>query len=350
MTLSEQQNVHRDCVNLFVTNLCNMSCPYCCVKDWITQDKEKAQYMTLADLDRVIEWLKVSRINSVQLIGGEPMLHPEITKFVEKIMENRIQIRCILTNGLGDTELYKKVIKMTRTWLVNVNHPSTYTKKEWELLNRNLELLKWKSEDRPIGHNRDDQNWLSLQLSITFYKENQEYDYIINLAKKYDCPFIRYAPSHPSSDKTNLYFDFEGLTKFKNTLMNFLKSCIREGIKPQLECPLPPCIFTPSDMSFLLRFTGGVRFSCAPHLDVNPDLTVGYCASMREIISNHKIKDANAQDIFRMQSIGMRMYKECTLPHCNGCYHFLNNVCQGFCLRYKVDFLKSKRTQKLNSI
>ena len=71
-------------VNLFITNLCNSACPYCCVRDWITHDSETAQYMSFRDLGRVIEVLKRSGIDSVRLLGGEPMLHPEIGGFVDR--------------------------------------------------------------------------------------------------------------------------------------------------------------------------------------------------------------------------------------------------------------------------
>lgn len=307
--------------------------------------------MTLTDLDIAIDWMKTSGIKSVQLIGGEPMINPNVLKIIEKIVGNEIQIRCVLTNGLADTELYKKAREITGThWLVNINNPHTYTEGEWKMLNRNLDLLRWNGEDKLIGHERDDQAYLSLQLSITFYEKDQDYTYIIDLAKKYGCTFIRYAPAHPSADKSNIHFDFERLAGFKNTLMSFFKSCVREEIKPTLECPLPPCIFTSKEMSFLLRFTGSLKFSCTPHLDVAPDLTVGYCASMRKILPAYSIKDWDAQEILKMQNNDAKIYKDYTLPRCKGCYYFLNKICQGFCLRFKADHIKSKEIPILNSV
>jgi len=94
--------------NLFITNLCKSSCSYCRVGDWVVNNEEKAHHMSIKDLDKVIDWIKISRVTNVQLTGGELMLHPDILEFVEKIVNRGINIDFILTNGLAPTELYKK--------------------------------------------------------------------------------------------------------------------------------------------------------------------------------------------------------------------------------------------------
>lgn len=128
--------------------------------------------------------------------------------------------------------------------MVNINDSGTYTGENWELLNRNLALLKWKGRDNELtGRKGFDKGCFSLQFAITFYQPDQDYTYIIDFAK-YNSPHIRYAPSHPSIDKSNLYVDYEHLGKLKPTLLGFLKDCVRDEIEPGLECILPPCIFT----------------------------------------------------------------------------------------------------------
>jgi len=333
-------------INLLITNLCNKNCSYCCLKHWITNDRDHAQHMTLKNLDKLVSWLKRSRFNRVQLLGGEPMLHPQIFDIVKKILENGIKIDCILTNGLANTILYENIMNITRTiWLVNVNDPNTYSKEEWNLLNMNLELLKWKGNDELIGWESFEDDWTLLQLSITFYKPNQDYTYIIELAKKYKCTSIRYSPSHPSSDKSNIYIDFEYLLELKPTLIEFFKDCLRNGIKPCLEGPLPLCIFTSREIGFLLLFTERFDTECMPHLDVMPDLTVEYCSSMHKIIPVYHCKNMSAQEIYLRQSNDINKIKEYSLPQCKDCQSFRNKQCQGYCLRLKADFIKKGKTE-----
>lgn len=307
--------------------------------------------MSLKDLDKVINWLKKSNVKFVQILGGEPTLHPEILNFVRRIIDNNVTISSILTNGLGDAELYKKIVEMTKTnWLVNVNSPASYGKDDWELLKRNLETLKWNNENLAIDNrNFDIRNWppLSLRLAITLYEKGQDFSYIIDLAKKYNCSLIRYDISRPSSDKSNVFIDFEHLIEIKTTWINFVKECVRQEIRPGIDCAAPLCIFTQEELRFLLLFDLNFKGTCVPHLDVMPDLSVEYCASMRGILPSYKIENMSVADIFNRHLIDVREYQNHLLPRCNNCYNFIEKLCQGYCLRFKVDSQKNDKFGKI---
>lgn len=329
--------------NLYLTNLCNRLCNYCYAQDWITNDEENAQHMSLTNLDIIIHWLKTSGINTVQLIGGEPMLHPNILDVVKKLLQSDIVIHTILTNGLGNTELYKSIMsfdtKENIKWLVNVDHPSTYAKEEWDLLNRNLELLKWMNAEKLLGHNPLDKEAFQLQLAITFIEPDQDYNYIIDLAKEYHVSFIRFANSQPSSNKLNRYVDFDNLIELKPTLMRFIRDCVREGIMMSLECLLPPCIFTGEEWRLILLVTPNLRSLCTPLIEIFSDLTVAYCFNMRKILPNYKLKQMNVNEIYRKNIEDSSKYRDYPMPRCVDCHYFINRICQGYCLRLRSDLL-----------
>lgn len=329
--------------NLYLTNLCNRRCNYCYAQDWITQDEGNCQHMSLDNLDKVIHWLKSSRITTVQLIGGEPMLHPNILDVVRKLLKNSIVVHTVLTNGLGDNELYKSIINIDTKneikWLVNVDHPSTYTKEEWDLLIRNLELLKWINADKLLGHNPLDTEAFQLHLAITLYEPDQDYAYIIDLAKEYRVPFIRFAASQPSSDRHNRYVDFNGLIELKPTLMRFIRDCVREGIMMSLECLLPPCIFTGEEWRFLFLVTPNLRSICSPLIEIFPDLTVAYCFNMRKILPNYDLKRMSMKEIYRKNIEDSMKYRDNPMPRCKDCYYFIDRQCQGYCFRLRSDLL-----------
>ncbi|MBS7637318.1 radical SAM protein [Candidatus Bathyarchaeota archaeon] len=321
--------------------MCNRACPFCFLNDWIKRDEAEARHMSYKDLRTVIRWLRDSGIERVKLAGGEPMLHPNLLDFAKELVKNRIVIDAILTNGLGETDLYRELVRLTGTnWLVNVTSPETYTKDEWALLNRNLEVLRWRNEDVPVIRSGFDTSSLRhLCLSITFYKPDQEYAYIIDLAKRYGSPVIRYDVSRPSADKSNLHIDFNSLRKIKPTLMSFVKDAVREGVKPMLDDALPFCIFTQKELMFLYLFS---NFSsiCLPSMDVMPDLRVEYCTSMRGLLPTYRVPEAPAGKMFQDLLSDSNRYRNYQLPTCKNCYNWRMGLCQGYCLHFKADIIK----------
>jgi organic radical activating enzyme len=323
--------------NLWITNYCNRHCIYCCVNDWITNDSKSAQHMSLTNLKKVIDWLKASNIHYVQLLGGEPMLHPNVLDVINTLVNQKMIIRTILTNGLAQSDLYRKAAAISsRTyWLVNVNHPESYSDEEWMLLNQNLGILSWKNDEQLLQKRAFNQDSLKLQLSITFYQPKQEYNYIIDLAKKYNCTTIRYDPSSPSSNKSNTFVSLEELSELKPTIINFVKDCVQQGIKPGLECVLPPCIFTTKEWQYLMQFTDNIKSVCTPDLEIMPDLTIESCVSMRGILSSHMVGNSNALEILQRNFNHAIKFRNDIASMCIDCESFHNKVCQGYCLRLK---------------
>jgi len=332
-----------DGANLLITSLCNQSCPYCFLKGWVTSDPAVAEHMSLSDLDRVIDWLQVMGFDNVKLLGGEPTLHPQFMDIVRRLIERKVHIDCILTNGLAETDLYEMVNgSIETTWLINVNHPSTYSNAQWNRLNNNLEVLKW-HEKGSVKRLGIDVNSQKLQLAITFYEPDQDYSYIIDLAKKFGVFFIRYAPSHPSSDLKNEHVDFEKFAIMKSTLLRFFRDCAREDIRPNLECAIPACAFTQKELNYMSLFTENTLFECTPHIDVMPDLSITYCATMKDIIPRYQVGEMQFDETLAHLFRDAVPYKGLVLPRCKGCAMFANAFCQGYCLRYKAEFLNDAR-------
>ena len=331
-------------INLFITNLCNQSCPYCFCKDWITNDEKNTRHISLEDIDAVIDWIKRASIDVyVHLLGGEPMLHPDIVEIVRRMKRNHINLS-IFTNGTGDTETCRQIIEddCAKIWLVNINNPNTYTADKWKLLNRNLELMKFRGGDTSTRM----EDVQRLQLGINLYYPNQDFSYFINLAKKYECPYVRFSLSMPSASKSNQYVDFEELFKIKPTLFEFIRNCVREDIAVGWDCIVPPCIFTAREMSYLTHFTSHFASICRPHFDIL-DLKAAYCVPMRGILPLYDIRDFSIEEVFEKHTMEAKKYKEYTLSRCKNCHYFNNGQCQGFCLRYKADLLNQVKEPKM---
>jgi radical SAM protein with 4Fe4S-binding SPASM domain len=139
---------------------------------------------------------------------------------------------------------------------------------------------------------------------------------------------------------TNKYVSFNELKQIKPTIMNFIKDSVSEGIKPGLECVLPPCIFTTSEWRYLILFTEALKAVCQPDLEVFPDLTVTTCVSMRGITPNFKVGRITAQDMIKNFLKDTQKFRKALLPECEDCEIFEIGGCQGYCLRFKKDFVK----------
>jgi len=294
--------------------------------------------MTLKDVDEVVNWLdKSSHRILIQLLGGEPMLHPNLSEIIGSIRRGGHEISTIFTNGLGDTKLYRQLVEdnVAKSWLVNINEPNTYPIEEWKLLNRNLEILRWKDEDV----SSDLGTIQRLQLGINLYYPEQDCQYLIDLAKEYECPYVRISVSYPCHSKSNTYTDFEKLVKMKPTLLKFIRDCAREDIAVGLDDILPLCVFTPKEIVYLAHFLSNFSSTCVPKFDIL-DLKVAYCVPMRGILPLYDIRKMSFEEMFKRYISEAKRYKDHALPRCRDCQFFRKGQCQGFCLRYKADLMK----------
>ncbi len=87
-----------------ITNICNLSCPFCKV------DKRKKEYMKLADfnfiLDRITEYTDYIYLH----IKGEPLMHPNINEIIDLANQKNFKVN-ITTNGTLIDMLYNKNIR-----------------------------------------------------------------------------------------------------------------------------------------------------------------------------------------------------------------------------------------------
>ena len=68
-------------INLLITNQCNLFCPMCQCESSGLETAAPAQVMDF--LDKLAKWLTPPR--QVLITGGEPLLHPTLVHFVEKL-------------------------------------------------------------------------------------------------------------------------------------------------------------------------------------------------------------------------------------------------------------------------
>ena len=84
--------------NVLLTETCVRSCPYCFAK----------QYMSEADVKDALSWdniiyiadlLKASGERHISLLGGEPLIHPEIADVIVYLNKRELDVT-VFTSGI----------------------------------------------------------------------------------------------------------------------------------------------------------------------------------------------------------------------------------------------------------
>ena len=70
-------------MNILLTDKCSNDCPYCFAKEKLEEDT-KLNQMPFENYEKILAFLKKSKSGYVKLLGGEPMLHTEISKIIKR--------------------------------------------------------------------------------------------------------------------------------------------------------------------------------------------------------------------------------------------------------------------------
>lgn len=131
-------------INCFITERCNFNCPMCHVKE---SRMKKMSNLSFADLKPVfIESVKFS--SSFQLTGGEPLLHPELTKMIRFLTDNGM-VKGLVTNGLLLEEKAKDLVESGLDFLAisldgpdeNTQFKRGYVKNSFEKIIKGIEKI-----------------------------------------------------------------------------------------------------------------------------------------------------------------------------------------------------------------
>ena len=113
-------------MNVILNTYCNLKCPYCFAED--AKDEYGKNSISLEYFQYYLDWLVKNKIGNIQLIGGEPTINPNFTKYCDLILATKkIKHILLFTNGLFNDEIadyLKELSKQVQLeLLINVNDP-----------------------------------------------------------------------------------------------------------------------------------------------------------------------------------------------------------------------------------
>ena len=99
--------------DLYITNVCNLHCTNCIVLDY--KGRVTIPHLSLAEIKEIIEQIP-TKLEQIQLVGGEPTLHPELEEIVLYLKQsNKAHKLSIVTNGTNYTEETSRIFEMFDT-------------------------------------------------------------------------------------------------------------------------------------------------------------------------------------------------------------------------------------------
>jgi len=79
------------CVNLLITSTCNAGCPWCIANKYM-KSQCSPLYMTDESFEGFYQMLSRDSVAQVNLLGGEPSLHPRSLDFGRRIFDLNVPV------------------------------------------------------------------------------------------------------------------------------------------------------------------------------------------------------------------------------------------------------------------
>lgn len=319
--------------NVLITTQCNKKCPYCFAKEKVEIGiKKKAavdKEISLENLNIIIDFFKKSGVNQFSLIGGEPTIHSKILEIINILISHDFVVH-IFTNGLWSSklvELIKNIPSNKLTFLININSPDITPKEEWDLINKNLKAIAGRE---------------NVTLGINIYKENFDYEYLVNLCIKYGFKRIRWSLTNPIYGKNNNQFvPLESAHKYAQRIVDFTDICGKNNIFTDNDCSIPLCMFTEEQIGKMVinGVNGLTDNSCAEGpIDIGTDLSIWKCFAFSEF-THHKLTDfKNIEQIHKyFKTIFHPQEKKLSsMDKCVDCSIKKRSLCSGGCLAHSI--------------
>ena len=316
-------------MNIILTSRCLNNCPYCFARDMLTT-KNESSHITLDEFREILAFLKRSKFKRIRLLGGEPMLHPNIVEILEMSNnDGEFTNIDVFTSGRFPTPLFSHLYNAKRKLEVvfNLKEENDYRPQEYQ---ETLSMLRLFVD-----------SGIKLSLSYTIYKTDFNPETHLHVLKEYGIPSLRWSLASPTSSGSNSYLVIKKHDKiFGEKLGTFLLECAELHVHTHVDCAIPLCVFS-SEMRGKLEWVNPALGSlhppglCSPALDIGAGLNAWRCFGLPELSVNMKnfntieeLNKALQQEDIQMKWIG-------TDDECKNCDASQRNLCQGGCLAFR---------------
>ncbi len=312
--------------NVLLTTRCNLKCPYCFAQEKLGDGQKLT--ISLSDIEKVIGFLKRSNHPYFRAMGGEPTLHPDFTRIMQMALENDMHFDLLSNATWPDhfNEIFQRVSPRRMDFLLNIDHPSRYAFQTWERIERNLAAI---SEPGNVT------------LSFNIFERVPDYEYLIELTRKYSINKMRMSLSLPVVGANNACLTLEDHKTMAPAVIEIVRRAEDVGVQVRMDNAIPLCMFNNEQAGELL-LKGVIdlqrNLRCGPVIDIGPDLRVWCCFCLSSMWNRHLDEFQNLEEIYTFYRSAMGLYQSRLYPlaECESCHHRELWNCQGGCLAYTV--------------
>ena len=282
-------------MNTALTNVCNFNCPYCFASEIRSEERV---WITEEQFNEILNFHKVSEQREVRLIGGEPTLHPEFTKLLNRIVNDDYFIGVMLfTNGSFSDEVATALSLASHVkhvaCLINLNEPNVIGQVMVEKISKNLSTITRSPMEVTIG--------------VNIYRPDQDVSYAFETIRAFNVnKALRISVVAPTLETDRSKDPLEYYAAYKPLILDIAQRANREGIILSPDCSfIPLCLFSKEEL-LLMSSVAPDMFNhpvCEPVLDVMPDGTVVRCFDMSHMRTNIRKfeNDRKIRDYFKEQ-------------------------------------------------
>lgn len=347
--------------NLVVSNLCNLSCPYCFAGGLLEgvshampagsplpdrrETASRQRFITMENLEARLDFLDSSGINEIRLIGGEPTLHPLFPEVVQRTARRGKHL-VIFTHGLLSERALSCLENLPAencTVLVNMNATSRSGQageREQQVRRRVLKRLGVRAI-----------------LGFNIYRPEFQCDTLLPLVEEAGCrKAIRLGLAQPVFQGRNFVLHPKQYPAAGAKIARFGRLAAQYGIQLEFDCGFVRCMFSETDLESLRRAHADLGWRCGPVLDITLDDLALHCFPLGGKFS---IRFDASQEATALRSA----LEACTRPfrqagiykECSACRYKLLNECSGGCLSatlrrfYQADFRLAVPARQLDS-
>jgi MoaA/NifB/PqqE/SkfB family radical SAM enzyme len=312
--------------NVLLTTRCNLKCPYCFAQEKLSEGQKLS--MAMADVEKVIAFLKRSNHQLFRAMGGEPTLHPEFPAILEMALRNGMRVD-LLSNATWPesyNELFRRTSPRRVVFLLNIDLPQRYAPNIWQRIEHNLGAIC----DRG-----------SITLSFNLFEKQPRYEYIFELSRKYGIDKVRMSFSLPVVGANNACLGLEDYKDLAPFVVEFARRAEAESVQVKMDNAVPLCMFNHEQAGELL-LKGVIdlerNMRCSPVIDIGPDLRVWCCFCLSKMWNRHLDEFDHLNEVHAYFQKQMALYQDRLYPleACHDCRLREQWRCQGGCLTHTV--------------
>ena len=327
--------------NVMMTDVCNLRCPYCFANEFVNKNKNE---ISEDAFDKAVEFIIGDGThNTVGLIGGEPTVHSQFEHLMRKLIKDeRIEGIMLYTNGILIDRFWDVICHPKIHLLINCNSPKDIGEKQYASLLKNLDTL---FNQKMCGDR--------VTLGINMYSSNFDYDYMLDLLKRFEQRHVRFSITVPNMDENRNVDAHSYFKMMKPRMLDFFHDLLSAGIIPNFDCnKIPSCLMEENELrefdkylnnEFIKNNVGksnivNSEVRCRPVIDIRQDLTAVRCFGLSET-TKQKISDyAGIKELenYYIRTVDAYAYNTSYCKKCNECHLRSVMKCTGGCLAYKI--------------